>query len=248
MSGATSRKTRSLCLAMLVVCTVMVQLTCAHEHGHAHSHGGHAHSHGGHKHGHAHSHGGHEHGHAHSHGGHGHDCGHAHHGGASKWSAEANLPLYEEAEGASHHGHSHGATSQEEHISAAPLREKTNTFELWTQAVGATLLISAAPFLILFLIPVESNTSQHQSLLKVLLSFASGGLLGDAFLHLIPHALRTAGVLHPSPPIPQALREYCTPHPPYPRHCSLTLTMRRKDTPTRTQSHMATATPTQPVP
>lgn len=27
------------------------------------------------------------------------------------------------------------------------------------------------------------------SLLKVLLSFASGGLLGDAFLHLIPHAI-----------------------------------------------------------
>ncbi|XP_041082479.1 zinc transporter Slc39a7-like [Polyodon spathula] len=203
MSAATSRKTWSLCLATLVVCAAMVQLTCAH--GHAHSHGGHdhGHSHGGHDHGHAHSHGGHghahshgghDHGHAHSHGGHGHDCGHAHHGGASKWSAEANLPLYEEAEAeaeaASQHGHSHGAKSQEEHISAAPPREKPNTFELWTQAVGATLLISAAPFLILFLIPVESNTSQHQSLLKVLLSFASGGLLGDAFLHLIPHALQ----------------------------------------------------------
>ncbi|KAI1902348.1 hypothetical protein AGOR_G00043840 [Albula goreensis] len=61
--------------------------------------------------------------------------------------------------------------------------------ELWMQAIGATLLISAAPFLILFLIPVQSNTDQHQNLLKVLLSFASGGLLGDAFLHLIPHAL-----------------------------------------------------------
>uniref|UniRef100_A0A8D2J2J4 Zinc transporter SLC39A7 n=1 Tax=Varanus komodoensis TaxID=61221 RepID=A0A8D2J2J4_VARKO len=57
------------------------------------------------------------------------------------------------------------------------------------QAIGATLLISAAPYFILFLIPVESNTSQHQALLKLLLSFASGGLLGDAFLHLIPHAL-----------------------------------------------------------
>lgn len=55
--------------------------------------------------------------------------------------------------------------------------------------MGATLLISAAPYFILFLIPVESNTSQHQALLKLLLSFASGGLLGDAFLHLIPHAL-----------------------------------------------------------
>ncbi|CAL8365857.1 unnamed protein product, partial [Arctogadus glacialis] len=56
-------------------------------------------------------------------------------------------------------------------------------------ALGATMLISAAPFLILFLIPVQSNSEQHQNLLKVLLSFASGGLLGDAFLHLIPHAL-----------------------------------------------------------
>ncbi|TNM92701.1 hypothetical protein fugu_018103 [Takifugu bimaculatus] len=61
--------------------------------------------------------------------------------------------------------------------------------ELWMQAIGSTLLISAAPFLILFLIPVQSNSDQHQNLLKILLSFASGGLLGDAFLHLIPHAL-----------------------------------------------------------
>lgn len=67
--------------------------------------------------------------------------------------------------------------------------EKRDLVELWTQAIGATLLISAAPFLILFLIPVQSNSDQHQNLLKVLLSFASGGLLGDAFLHLIPHAL-----------------------------------------------------------
>ncbi|KAJ1146685.1 hypothetical protein NDU88_012948 [Pleurodeles waltl] len=68
-------------------------------------------------------------------------------------------------------------------------KEKLDPVELWTHAIGATLLISAAPFFILFLIPVESNTSKHQSLLKLLLSFASGGLLGDAFLHLIPHAL-----------------------------------------------------------
>lgn len=68
-------------------------------------------------------------------------------------------------------------------------REKMEPVTLWTYAICATLLISAAPFFILFLIPVQSNSSQHQSLLKLLLSFASGGLLGDAFLHLIPHAL-----------------------------------------------------------
>uniref|UniRef100_A0A8D2IUY6 Zinc transporter SLC39A7 n=1 Tax=Varanus komodoensis TaxID=61221 RepID=A0A8D2IUY6_VARKO len=67
------------------------------------------------------------------------------------------------------------------------------------QAIGATLLISAAPYFILFLIPVESNTSQHQALLKLLLSFASGGLLGDAFLHLIPHALGESPAPAPAP-------------------------------------------------
>ena len=59
---------------------------------------------------------------------------------------------------------------------------------LWAQALGATALVSAAPVFILLLIPLE-NTEKHQPLLKVLLAFASGGLLGDAFLHLIPHAI-----------------------------------------------------------
>jgi zinc transporter 7 len=56
------------------------------------------------------------------------------------------------------------------------------------RAIGSTLIISAAPFFILFFVPLD-NTKQRESLLKILLSFASGGLLGDAFLHLIPHAL-----------------------------------------------------------
>lgn len=60
--------------------------------------------------------------------------------------------------------------------------------ELWMKALGSTLLISAAPLVILFLVPLD-NTKEKEPRLKVLLSFASGGLLGDAFLHLIPHAL-----------------------------------------------------------
>lgn len=60
--------------------------------------------------------------------------------------------------------------------------------ELWTYALISTCLISAAPFFILFFIPLD-NATEHSALLKVLLSFASGGLLGDAFLHLIPHAI-----------------------------------------------------------
>lgn len=173
---------------------------------------------------HSHSHGNHHHGHGHHHHGH-HHHGHSHGDeaqvkmfhGASKWSAEANLPTEEEEHhGHAHshdHGHDHGHTHSHDHghshddivrvhkeesahghshgdkIKVEGDAEKRDTMELWTQAVGATLLISAAPFLILFLIPVQSNSDQHQNLLKVLLSFASGGLLGDAFLHLIPHAL-----------------------------------------------------------
>merc|ERR1719331_282353 len=55
----------------------------------------------------------------------------------------------------------------------------------------ATLLISAAPFFILFLIPLDKS-AENQWLLKIMLAFASGGLLGDAFLHLIPHAMMAA--------------------------------------------------------
>ncbi|XP_051926026.1 zinc transporter Slc39a7 [Hippocampus zosterae] len=86
-------------------------------------------------------------------------------------------------------GHDHGRSHGHDDGDHAAEVVKLDGLELWMQAIGATLLISAAPFLILFLIPVQSNSGQHQSLLKVLLSFASGGLLGDAFLHLIPHAL-----------------------------------------------------------
>uniref|UniRef100_A0A3P9K967 Zinc transporter SLC39A7 n=1 Tax=Oryzias latipes TaxID=8090 RepID=A0A3P9K967_ORYLA len=181
---------------------------------------------------HSHSHG--DHGHAHSHGHHHADDAEGHHDpqvkmfhGASKWSAEANLPVQEEehhghdhrhghahdhGHGHAHdhghgHAHDHGHAHHEDVVRVykeeaeqrrshgadggkqKPSGEKRDVAELWTQAVGATLLISAAPFLILFLIPVQSNSDQHQNLLKVLLSFASGGLLGDAFLHLIPHAL-----------------------------------------------------------
>ena len=63
-----------------------------------------------------------------------------------------------------------------------------SSWELWVYAICSTAFISAAPFFILCCIPIR-DASEHSSFLKVLLSFASGGLLGDAFLHLIPHAV-----------------------------------------------------------
>lgn len=78
------------------------------------------------------------------------------------------------------HSHMHGE--------AKWFTEPEDPWRLWLAALLSTALISAAPFFILFLIPLD-NAQEHESFLKILLSFASGGLLGDAFLHLIPHAL-----------------------------------------------------------
>lgn len=63
-----------------------------------------------------------------------------------------------------------------------------STSGIWSEAISSTIIISIAPFIILYFIPLN-NRRDHGSFLKILLSFASGGLLGDAFLHLIPHAL-----------------------------------------------------------
>ncbi|KFD57291.1 hypothetical protein M514_01802 [Trichuris suis] len=69
---------------------------------------------------------------------------------------------------------------------------------LWLSAIGSTILISVAPFLLLFFIPLSGGAVEpNQPLLKTLLAFASGSLLGDAFLHLIPHAyMARAGHSH----------------------------------------------------
>ncbi|CAN8178054.1 unnamed protein product [Coccothraustes coccothraustes] len=55
--------------------------------------------------------------------------------------------------------------------------------------MGAALGVSLAPHLVLLLVPADSGSPRRRGLLRLLLSFAAGGLLGDAFLHLIPHAL-----------------------------------------------------------
>lgn len=77
-----------------------------------------------------------------------------------------------------------------------PQSNTRSSREVWLTAVSSTLLISIAPFFILFLIPLD-NTEAHRPYLKGLLAFASGGLLGDAFLHLIPHSLQAHISEHP---------------------------------------------------
>ncbi|XP_072704043.1 zinc transporter SLC39A7 isoform X4 [Ciconia boyciana] len=174
-----------------------------HGHGHSHEDLHHGHSHEGMYHGHGHSHEDLYHGHGHSHEGmyhghHGHSHEDPHHG-----HGHSHEGMYHGHHGHSHedshrgHGHSHEdahpgpCSPSHERFPPDPSKPppRPDTVTLWIHTMAATLVISAAPYLVLFLIPVESNAPRHQALLKLLLSFAAGGLLGDAFLHLIPHAL-----------------------------------------------------------
>lgn len=107
-----------------------------------------------------------------------------------KYSKEANEMYLEKQHSIYHneiiHQHKHEDDNYD-HQQKSVLSERTYN-EVIFRATASTLIISAAPFLILFFVPLD-NTKESEPLLKILLSFASGGLLGDAFLHLIPHAL-----------------------------------------------------------
>nr|CAH7752994.1 unnamed protein product [Callosobruchus chinensis] len=128
-----------------------------------------------------------------------HHHGHSHEEPPSfKYSRHANEKLAQEEHHEHIEAHSHGDHAHEKmhihehdafehHSKPTPVKEVLTLQEIWLHAMASTILISAAPFFILFFVPVDS-TDTEQPLLKVLLAFASGGLLGDAFLHLIPHA------------------------------------------------------------
>lgn len=166
-----------LCIFLLVLGIFLTFPSFVSSHGHTHDHAGHHHSH---------DHHGHDH-----HGGHHHSHDHVEERPSFKYSKQANQPPAPapqiKKQEPKHHEHHHS-----EKAKSATSEPKRSTVTLWTEALGSTLLISVAPFIILFFIPIDSSP-ERQPMLKVLLSFASGGLLGDAFLHLIPHALMAHG-------------------------------------------------------
>lgn len=106
-----------------------------------------------------------------------------------KYSKEANQAHSQNQHAAHHSQPKHQADHHHDsHESHESLLSDKDYNEVIFRATASTLIISAAPFLILFFVPLD-DTKEREPLLKILLSFASGGLLGDAFLHLIPHAL-----------------------------------------------------------
>lgn len=123
----------------------------------------------------------HTHSHLHGHdedGSHSHDHGHGHHTPqkSSRFETNKNEYVFDEN---------------------SPLAYLNNPhIRLWVYAVGSTLLISAVPCLLLTFVPIQADATKNSVLLKILLAFGAGGLLGDAFLHLIPHALPTGSHSH----------------------------------------------------
>ena len=116
---------------------------------------------------------------------------HSHDPPSFKYSKEANENLAKKSNEHHYHDHDHDGHHHHHHEHVPNKKAPLSTDEkssILFKAMGSTLLISAAPFVILFFVPLD-NTKEREPLLKILLSFASGGLLGDAFLHLIPHAL-----------------------------------------------------------
>lgn len=171
--------------------------------GHMHDHSGHSHDYHGHTHDEVH-------GHTHEGG-----CPFAHDHGAHDDRRNAHVQKEGIHERRHDHGHSHEESRGYSHVpdelrvssKAKALSDQDAPYDpkgplsflnnartrLWVYSIGSTLIISIAPFVILSVIPVQANTAENEPLLKVLLSFGSGGLLGDAFLHLIPHSQLAGG-------------------------------------------------------
>jgi zinc transporter 7 len=93
------------------------------------------------------------------------------------------------------HAHDHSHSHDDRHIQHASreLKLATADMALWMEALFATALVGVAPVIILFFVPLGKNsiedTSSQKPLLRLFLSFAAGGLLGDALLHLLPHSM-----------------------------------------------------------
>ncbi|XP_046567199.1 zinc transporter ZIP13-like [Haliotis rubra] len=70
--------------------------------------------------------------------------------------------------------------------------ESHRTYEIWTYSVLSSVLVGLSGIFPLLVIPLESGSALRHgaaaSRLKLMLSFAVGGLLGDVFLHLLPEA------------------------------------------------------------
>lgn len=80
-----------------------------------------------------------------------------------------------------------------EHSSSVQAPADVRTYQTWVFSIAAACVVGLSGVFPLLLVPVDTgvNLKHNRSgcrTLKLLLSFAVGGLLGDVFLHLLPEA------------------------------------------------------------
>lgn len=81
-------------------------------------------------------------------------------------------------------GHSHGSSHLHDHYRDHAHLAQDSLWEIWIPALGSSILIGVAPVFLLYVLPFSVQKN-----LSIFLAFAVGGLLGDVFLHLLPHAM-----------------------------------------------------------
>ncbi|KAI5056485.1 hypothetical protein GOP47_0028303 [Adiantum capillus-veneris] len=143
----------------------------------------------------------HDHGHSHAHD---HDCSHGHHVGhthshhdhdltpadnvltskhklAEELAEEEELRLYGfksdlHMDKPQHHHH------EQQHADGS--------LGLWMRALGCSLLVSMASLICLIILPlIVAHGKPSRTVVDFLAAFGAGAMLGDAFLHQLPHAL-----------------------------------------------------------
>ncbi|XP_062195789.1 IAA-alanine resistance protein 1-like isoform X2 [Phragmites australis] len=159
-----------------------------------------------------HDHGGHGDDEPHEHHGHGHSCGgggggadhehhHHHHGHEAhgrdeiqrllreELAEEADLEL--ESFGYDPHDHDHHPHNHDHghHHGHGDLDSETSPIGVWLSAMGCSLLVSMASLVCLVLLPVIFFQGKpSKAMVDSLAVFGAGAMLGDSFLHQLPHA------------------------------------------------------------
>lgn len=179
---------RQICPGLLFVLLLISGLCVSAVHGHSAaeqcSHG-HDHHHGDAEHGHASTHQC-SHGHGH---GHDHDHHHHHHSGAEvnkrkllpeELAEEEDLKLYGFGTRDEHHHHHHDHGHVDSELSG---------LGLWLHAMSCSLLVSLASLVCLIILPlIFLKGRPSKAIVDALALFGAGAMLGDAFLHQLPHA------------------------------------------------------------
>jgi zinc transporter 7 len=134
------------------------------------------------------------HDHAHDHrdeeGAHDHD--HDHDDEAYRRQVKRDIVHDEEEDGHDdHHDHDHKGHIHGQEGTAKSRVKNRFSILIWAEALFATAIVGAAPVVVLLFVPlgIGRNQEGQKPLLRVFLSFAAGGLLGDSLLHLLPHSI-----------------------------------------------------------